>query len=132
MLNTAPFEELTNRCDTQNRDKEKHKIEDELYFNPNQEPIKISCFRVHLFFWFQSEILRVLRGVYVAVFFLPHATVAGDVLHGSSGPEDPLETDGVSAGAAFSRQSRSDCLSFYTWLRSSAHVCCYHAALFSR
>lgn len=105
-LNTAQFEELTNRCDTQNCNKEKPEIEDELYFNPNnQEPIKISCFKVHLFFWFQSEILR---GVFVGIaVFSSHATVAGDVLHGSSGPEDPLETDGLSAGAAFSRQSRS-------------------------
>lgn len=119
-LNTAQFEGLTNRRDPQNCNKEKHEIEDRLYFNPNnQEPLKISCFKVHLFFWFQSEILRGWRGVFV---FLFHATVAGDVLHGSSGPEDPLETDGFSAGAAFSRQSRSVSLSFYTWRRSRCAV----------
>lgn len=126
-LNTAEFEGLTNRCDTQNCNKGKHEIEDELYFNPNnQEPLKISCFKVHLYFWFQSEILSVLRGVFVGIaglfFFLSHATVAGDVLHGSSGPEDPLETDGFSAGAAFSRQSRSVSLSFCMWLRSRCAV----------
>lgn len=75
-LNTAEFEGLTNRCDMQNCNKEKHEIEDELYFNPNnQEPLKISCFKVHLYFWFQSEILRVLRGVFVGIaglfFFIP-------------------------------------------------------------
>lgn len=55
---------------------------------------------------------------YISVFFL---CVPGDVLHGSTGHQDPLETDGFSVGAApfCPRRSVSPTHSFCTWLRSS-------------